>query len=201
MKKNKALRNLFLFNGIFCFAQALLGPLYAVFVRGINNQIIWVSFAWATGIISTTIFSYILSKNGDRFKNKNLLLLGFIIRGIAWFAFIFVNNIPALLLNMAILGLGEAVGTPAFNSIFAEHLDDGCHVAEYSDWAIVLNISIALGTIVGGIVVSKFGFNPIFIFMSILSLIALFGTYSKSTVYDLETSKAICPSGVHSELR
>lgn len=189
LRKNVALRNLFFYNGIFCFAQNLLGPLYAVFVQRIDNKIIWVSIAWATSLVSTTFFVYILSRVGDRFRDKNLLLAGFLIRSVAWFLFLFVNSIPALLGNMILVGLGEAVGTPAFNAIFAEHLDDGCHVAEYSDWSVVLNIMLAGGTVIGGLVVSRFGFKPIFVMMSLLSLFAFWGTYTKRTVYDLNLTR------------
>ena len=38
-----------------------------------------------------------------------------------------------LLVAQFLLGIGEAVGTPAFDVIFAEHLDKGKHINEYSD--------------------------------------------------------------------
>lgn len=184
MSNNKSLKLLFLYNSIFCFAGGLLGPLYAVFVEGIDDKIIWVSVSWATSLISTTLFVYILSKIGDRFNDKNLLLIGYVVRAIAWSLFLFVNSIPLLIFNMFLIGIGEAFGTPSFNAVFAEHLDDGQHIAEYSDWTLIANITIAASTIAGGIVVEKYGFQPLFVFMTILALISTIGLLTNGSVLD-----------------
>ena len=67
-----------------------------------------------------------------------------------------------------LLGFGEALGNPSFDAIFAKHLDKGVQVKEYSKWKILEKISGASGVLLGGLIVSNFGFTPIFILMSIL---------------------------------
>lgn len=104
---NKALKILFIYNGVFVLAGSLLGPLYAIYV--------------------------------EKFQ----------------------------------------LGTPAFEVIFAEHLDEGKHIADYSDWKLISNIMLALGTLIGGVIVSKFGFTPLFLLMSSLAVISFIGVILK----------------------
>ena len=84
--KNNALKILFLYNGIFVLADSMLGPLYAVFVSGMKGGILPISFSWSAYLVSTTIFTFFISKIGDRIKEKEYLLLaGFAIRSLVWF--------------------------------------------------------------------------------------------------------------------
>ena len=92
---------------------------------------------------------------------------------------IFVHDLIALVLVQILLGLGESVGTPAFNAIFAEHLDSNKHINEYSNWSLIANLTSAAGILVGGAIVNSFGFKALFLFMSALSLIAFFGILLK----------------------
>lgn len=177
---NKALKVLHLSNGIFVLAGSLLGPLYAIYVGGITNGVMPVSVAWATFLISATLFSYILSKVGDSIKeHEYLLMAGFILRGIAWLSYIFVPDFYFLLLVQFILGIGEALGTPAFDAIFSEHVHKGHQIYEYSEWKIVSNIALVIGTLLGGYIVQNYGFQILFLLMAFLSLISFFIVYFK----------------------
>lgn len=178
--KNSALKVLYLYNGIFCLAGSLLGPLYAVFVEKFHGGVLAISASWAAFIISATFFIYLLSKVGDRFKEKEYLLLaGFLVRAIVWFLFIFIGNIWSLVVLQIFLGLGEALGSPAFDAIFAEHLDKGQFIKEYANWKLVMNIALAAGTLTGGVIVAKFGFVPLFLTMSALSIVSFIGVLLK----------------------
>lgn len=60
-----ALKILFISNGIFVFADRLLGPLYAIFVEKFDTNILSVSFSWFIFMLSATLFTLIISKYGD----------------------------------------------------------------------------------------------------------------------------------------
>jgi MFS family permease len=177
---NLALRVLFLYNGIFVCAAAMLGPLYAIYVMKFVDGVTAVSVSWAAFLISTSVFTYIVARKGDEVKEKrNLLLAGYLIRIISWTMLIFVDNLAALVFVQILLGLGESVGTPAFNAIFAEHLDNNKYIKEYSSWSLIANLSSAAGILAGGAIVNSLGFKALFIFMSALSLIAFLGIIVK----------------------
>lgn len=178
--ENAALRVLYLYNGIFVGAAAMLGPLYAIYVMKFVDGLTAVSISWAAFLISTSIFTLIVSRKGDEVKEKRYLLLaGYMIRIISWFMLIFVHNLMALVFVQILLGLGESLGTPAFNAIFAEHLDNNKYIKEYSGWSLIANLSSAAGILAGGAIVNQFGFKALFLLMCALSLIAFFGILLK----------------------
>lgn len=178
--KNKALRTLFLYNGIFVAAAAMLGPLYAIYVVKFVDGVMAVSISWAAFLVSTSLFTYIVSRIGDQIKEKEYLLLaGYVLRIFSWILLIFVHNLATLVLVQVLLGLGEALGTPSFNAIFADHLDSNQFVREYSDWSLIANLTSAVGILAGGAIVNIYGFHALFVFMSFLSLVAFFGILLK----------------------
>jgi MFS family permease len=177
---NKALKTLFLYNGIFVGAAAMLGPLYAIYVVKFVDGVTAISVSWAAFLISTAIFTYVVSQKGDGAKEKEYLLLaGYVIRILSWISLIFVHNLVALVLVQILLGLGESLGTPSFNALFAGHLDKNKYVKEYSNWLLVANLSSAAGILAGGAVVNSFGFKTLFLFMAAFSLVAFLGILLK----------------------
>lgn len=177
MQINKSLKVLFVLNSIFVFAASLFGPLYAIYIQTIDNKIISVSLSWSVFMLSSTLFTYFVSRNGDKIKNqKYLLAFGFLIRSIGWLCYLFVSSLPGIIVVQIILGFGDALGTPSWGAIFAKHLDGKREIMDYSDWDIVSNLTVALATITGGVLVTYFGFNFLFILMGVLASISFVGT-------------------------
>lgn len=173
---NRTLRVVYLYNGVFVFGASLLGPLYAVFVATFDTSVMTVSLSWSAFLLSSFLFTLIVARVGDGLKRKRgLLLSGFFVRALVWGGYAFVGDIYSLIGLQILLGLGEALGTPAFNAIVAEHLDRGKHIANFAHWKLYSDLSVAFGTIAGGIVVVAAGFRSLFVMMSILALISFFG--------------------------
>ena len=187
-RTNHFLRTLFIYNGIFVFASGLIGPLYAVYVQKFDSKVSSISLSWGIFLISTTFFLFLLSRFGDQLKNKKALLMaGFAIRAISWVSYIFVGDLTGLILVQILLGIGEALGTPSFEALFAEHLDRGKHIMNYSEWKLIVNATSAIAVIFGGFFIDKFGFNYLFIFMSIMALISFWGVLVHRDSRELET--------------
>ena len=177
---NKALKILFFYNGLFVLAASLLGPLYALFVESYVDGVLAVSYSWAAFLISTTVFTVLVARLGDRVKEKEYFILaGFVLRATGWLLFIFVGALYQLILVQIIIGAGEALGTPGFNSVFADHLDNNMHVKEYSIWSLISNIASAIGVIIGGYIIKYFGFNVLFLIMTTLAIVSFFGILLK----------------------
>jgi MFS family permease len=178
--KNKALNTLFVYNGIFVFATSLLGPLYAVFVETIDSNIIYVSLSWSAFLASSTLCMLLMRNYVDRIVEREYLLMGgYLIRAIVWFTFPLITTIEVLILLQVLLGIGEALGTPAYDAIFAEHLESNKHVKNYTDWKLITNVVGAIAIIIGGLLVSEFGFAILFYLMGILASISFLGVYMK----------------------
>jgi MFS family permease len=181
---NKALRALYIYNGIFVLAGGLFGPLYAVYVQTFipnpDQSIIAVSFSWGIFLIASTLFTFIVSKFGDAIKETEYLLMaGFLLRALVWVLYIYVGSLTFLIILQILLGLGDALGSPSFNALTAKHVDRGYRVEEYADMGIIFNLSAGLATILGGLIVAKYGFSILFITMSLLALVSFIGILFK----------------------
>jgi MFS transporter, DHA1 family, multidrug resistance protein len=172
---NKSLGVLFFGNSLLVFASSLLGPLYAIFVNGIDAKVLSVSLSWFAFLASAIFFTYLVGRYGDKLKEKEYMLMGgYIIKAVVWLSFIFVSNIRDLIILQILLGISEALGNPSFDTIFAAHLEDGKHIANYSTWKMIEQTATALGTLIGGIIVTIFGFSPLFAIMSSTAAISFF---------------------------
>jgi len=172
--EKKPLRGLFLYNGIFVLAGSLLGPLYAVYVGKFKG--VSVSVSWAAFLFSVSVFTYLISRTGDRLgKKEYLLMAGFLVRAIAWMLFIFVDTLAALIALQILLGLGDALGGPSFDSLFASRIDQERAISQYSNWKLFSNVLTVTGTLAGGLIADKFGFQYLFLSMSALAMVSFFG--------------------------
>ncbi len=106
-------------------------------------------------------------------------MAGFLIRAACWIMYIFVADVFFLILLQVLLGLGDACGSPAFNSLIAQHLDKHQFIKEYADMNVIFNLCTALATIIGGALVTYFGFEYLFLLMAALALISFFGILLK----------------------
>jgi DHA1 family bicyclomycin/chloramphenicol resistance-like MFS transporter len=158
----------------------MLGPLYAVYVLKFVDGVTAVSVSWAAFLISTSFFTFIVAKKGDAIKEKEYLLLaGYLVRTISWIFMIFIHNLWMLVLVQICLGLGESLGTPSFNAIFAKHLERNKFIREYSNWSLVANLTSAVGVLIGGAIVNNYSFKVLFILMAIISAVPFLGILLK----------------------
>ncbi len=177
---NKPLKVLFTYNGIFVFASYLLGPLYAIFAKDVVKDAFSVSLTMSILLISTTIFTFIISKYGDRVKEKEYLLLGgYLVRAITWFFFAFAKNFQEIVVLQFFLGLGESLGNSAWSAMFAQHLDKNRYINEYATWQLITTILGAISILIGGLIVRNFGFSTLFFIMSIIATISFIGILIK----------------------
>lgn len=178
--QNGPLFTLFVFNGLFVFAASLLGPLYALYVESIDGSVLAVSVTWAVFFVTSFACTFVVSRVGDRLREKEgLLLAGYLIRAVAWSLFAFAGSLVHFILLQILLGLGEALGSPAFDAIFAEHLDDGRHVEEYAHWKLVVSGTTAAGSLLGGVIVNMLGFRWLFLIMAGLALAVFLAMYQR----------------------
>ena len=168
---NKALRIMLFTNALILIASAMLAPIYAIFVEKIGGDLLDASYASALYSLISGLGVYVMAKYSNKIKEKELVVVaGYIIIAIGFLAYLFVQNVWNLLFVQIIIGLGVALYSPPWDTIYSEHLSKTNETTQWGAWESVNHFTVALGSFIGGLVVSFFGFNALFILMSTLSL-------------------------------
>jgi len=175
-KLNKSLRVLIVVNTAMVFIVGMLTPFYAVFVQKIGGSIAFAGFSWAIFSIVAGILTFLFGQWQMKVKEQELLLaLGYFIRGIVFLSYAFMGGITQLILTQIFWGIGAALGTPAFDSIYSSHTNKEDSIVQWGQWEGIAAIATGLAAIVGGILIQTVGFLVFFIGMSFFSI--LLGIY------------------------
>ncbi|MBU0577305.1 MFS transporter [Patescibacteria group bacterium] len=170
---NKALRVLLATNALILIAGAMLGPIYALFVEEIGGSLLDASIAGALFALTAGIVTLVSGKLSDRVRHSELvMILGYVLMGSGFFLYQFVDSVMFLFAVQVLIGFGEAVYSPAFDKLYSVHLDKGKSGTEWGAWEGMNYFTTAFGALVGGLIVTRYGFNAIFIMMAALSYIS-----------------------------
>lgn len=171
---NKKLKILYITNGIFIVAGALLGPLYAIYVATFSVSVFMISLTWAVMLFTGLITFYLISKQAkdDESTNLNFIIWGYLISAVSWLLFAFTTNFYQLFFIQAILGVGLALGGPSWNSLVASHLDKGKHVHDFAEWSMVSKFIEFFSVLFGGLIIVTVGFDALFIAMFFIGVIS-----------------------------
>ncbi len=171
MNINSNIKFLLTTNGLILFSGALLGPIYALFVKEVGGDILDAGFAGAAFAFSAGLVSLLVGRYGDAIKNKGFILsLGYIIIAIGFFVYEWVDSMALLLTAQVIIGIGEALYSPMFDALYSENLDDGKFSSEWGMWECMNYWTSCAAAVIGALFVKEFGFQNLFLIMGILAL-------------------------------
>lgn len=174
MKKiffNRALRILLTTDGLVRLSNAMMGPIYALFVAKIHGSILDAGLTAGIFALTAGLATLVSGRFADKIReNELIIVLGYSLIAAGYFLYLFVNSISLLFLVQVIIGLGEAVYVPAFDAVYSKHLDSKRFGRQWGAWEAMNYLVYALGAISGGILVEFFGFTVIFLIMMILCL-------------------------------
>lgn len=155
----------------------MMGPLFAVFVEKVGGDILDITCAWATYLVITGLFYIIVGKllNNKDYKEK-VMIFGYALNAIFTFGYILVDSPFSLFLVQAGLGIAEAIGTPAWDALYAKNLDE--NLDSYA-WGLSTGQSqivtgVAFG--IGGLITHFISFHALFITMGLIQIVAAFVT-------------------------
>ncbi|MDO8570335.1 MAG: MFS transporter [Candidatus Daviesbacteria bacterium] len=175
---NRALRILLISNAMVLIAGAMLGPIYALFVEQTGGDLLDASLAGSVFAFAAGITVLLSGKYADKIKQKNIIvIIGYIIMGIGFLLYTMVNSMQTLLLVQIVIGFGGAIYNPSFDALYSESLDQGKNATEWGAWEAINYFSIAVGAIIGGFIVTNFGFTPLFVVMSLLCFLSALYLY------------------------
>lgn len=175
---NKALRILLSTNAMILVAGAMIGPIYAIYIEKIGGDLLDASFAGAIFALAAGLTSLISGKYSDKIKeNEIVVVLGYAIIGLGFGLYTFVNSVAFLFIVQIIIGFGNAIYAPAFDAVYSKHIDGRKAGTQWGAWESLNYFTAAVGAIIGGAIVTVFGFQAIFIIMAAMCLGSAFFIY------------------------
>lgn len=166
-------RILLLGANIWYFGEGMLGPLFAIFAEKVGGDILDITWAWASYLVVTGVV-YIVAghfMNGRDIKEK-VMVVGYLLNALLTFCYIFVHNPLQLFLVQAGLGVAEAIGTPAWDTLYAKNLP--AEVDSYA-WGLSTGqsqIVTGIAFAIGGIITEYLSFEALFVTMGCIQLVA-----------------------------
>lgn len=147
----------------------MLGPIYALFVEKIGGDLMDASMAGGIFAFAAGITTLVSGKYSDKVKENELIVVaGYAIMGVGFLLYTFVDSIFFLFAVQIVIGLGEAIYSPAFDAVYSKHLDGHKSGRQWGAWESMNYFTAAVGAVVGGSIVTVFGFQALFVFMAAL---------------------------------
>lgn len=163
----RALSILILVSGLYYFADALLLPIYAIFVEDIGGDVQTAANAYAIFWLVAGFLTFAAGKFEDKMKESELSIAmsQFIIA--AGFMLYYITTTPRMLyVVMVVLGIGNAIYWPAFHSVYSKHVDGKRANLQWGLYDGLSYIIPAGGAALGGYLVNLYGFDFIFLLMA-----------------------------------
>ena len=175
IRTNKALLSLLLSNSLVLISLGMLVPIYALFVEQVGGGALSAgltagALAFASGL-SALLTGRVIDKF-DRHKTKYFLVLGWALIGVSCLLYPLVHNVAALFAVQIFAGFVKTISAPAFDTLYARHLDTTSAGQEYGIWEASFFVTAGIGSVLGGLVVTQFGFNGVFVTMACLAFVA-----------------------------
>ncbi len=176
---NKVIQVLLFFLFVSNAAGGLLEPLFAVFVIKslLGATIKTVGFAIAISAVAKSIIQIPLARRIDSRRGERddfyVMVAGAIAAVLYPLGLLFVHFTWQLYLLSILNGAGTAFFMAAYYSLFSHHVDRNSLAFEWSLFSVGgLTLSMAVGSVVGGILADAVGFQGTFVFSAVFNLAA-----------------------------
>lgn len=169
IKINRGLRILLFAEGLSLLAAAMFGPIQALYVERIGGDLLDASYAGAVFAFAAGVTTLIAGKYADRNEHpKNIIIMGYILMGIGFLLLIAVSTVWQLLFVQLLIGIAAPLYAPAYNAVYARHVNPEKAGFEWGLWDATDYFMAAAGAVIGGLIAHYYGFNAIFVIMGLL---------------------------------
>ncbi|MDH5597380.1 MAG: MFS transporter, partial [Candidatus Peregrinibacteria bacterium] len=107
--------------------------------------------------------------------SDQIIVFGYLMMATGFFLLQFIGSVYQLFAIQMLIGIGEAIYSPAFDKLYSDHLTPTKSGTEWGAWESMYYFTTAFGAFLGGLVVTNFGFSVLFAAMAMLC--ALSGGY------------------------
>ncbi len=137
-------------------------------LSGAQLGVLLSSFFWTYGL-----FQILSGWLVDRFHVGWIMAAGFFLWSAATSVTGLVHGFTALLLVRVVLGIGESVAYPSYSKIFSKYIPESQRGFANAAISSGLACGPAFGMLLGGTLMSRFGWRPFFIVLGLVSLLWL----------------------------
>ena len=142
------------------FSEGIILPIYAIFVQKIGGDVLDAGLAMGIFLISQGVFSILFHKIIRSDKKRILFMsIGWFIWVLGIASYLIISNVWMLFLTQILTSLGNAIADPIFDQELAHHTDKKNEEFEWGFFEGSANLVSGVAAILGGLVVSAWGFN------------------------------------------
>lgn len=173
MRLNKTIITLIFADLLLYFGWGFVTPIYALFVvtqiKGGTLEMVGLLFAvfWLTkSFVQPFLANFLDIKKGER-DDFQVLVFGMIINSLAPLAYYFATSLVHVFVLEVIRGIAMACVVPSWMGIFSRNINKDWYAFSWSVYSTATGIAIAFSAALGGIIAGIFGFETLFIIVSI----------------------------------
>lgn len=142
------------------FAEGIILPIYAIFVQKIGGDILDAGYAMGLFLITTGILTALVHRTTWSPRARIFLMVfGWAVWLVGIGSYLFISNIWTLFLAQILSATGDAIADPVFEVELVDHTDEELKEYEWGLFDGSKDIVDGIAAILGGIVVSAFGFR------------------------------------------
>ncbi|PIP73254.1 MAG: hypothetical protein COW88_02580 [Candidatus Lloydbacteria bacterium CG22_combo_CG10-13_8_21_14_all_47_15] len=175
---NKVVKVLILSDFFLLSAWGLISPILAIFVieniQGGNAEVVGIAIGiyWILkSIVQFPIGKFLDRNHGER-DDYYFLIFGTFLAGLVPLGFLVVSLPWHIYVLQAVHAFAMAMAIPSWGGIFVRHIDKGKEAMTWGLDSSSIGIGAGIAGIIGGFVAEVFGFTPLFITVSALSIVA-----------------------------
>lgn len=156
------------------FSEAVILPIYAVFVQGIGGDLLDASGAMAVFLITQGLFTIVTHRISWIHQYRiPVMICGWALWVFGIAMYLTVSNVATLFMTQVFIALGAAIADPIFDEELSRHMD---HKNEEFEWGFFegsQSIIQGVAALVGGLIVSFFSFKILIYVMVATATISL----------------------------
>lgn len=188
---NKVVRVLTISDVLMISGFGLIAPIFAIFINdSIRGGTIEVAgIASAVYLIVKSIGQIPAASLVDKIKGEKddfwAMLIGSLVISVVPLCYLLISTPFQLYVVQFFYGLAAAIIFPAWMAIFTRHIDKQREGIEWGVYQTLVDIGSAVTASLGGFIAFRYGFDNLFILVSILSFVGSFylvGVYHKMRV-------------------
>lgn len=178
LKLNKIIKYLIYSDLVFYTGWGLISPIFAIFIINsiTGGSMLVIGIAAAISLISRSLLRVPFGVYADKSQKKAYMFMfwGLLVSALIPFGYIFSSEPWHIYILQGILGAALALSTAGWTGIFARYMDRKKESTEWGIDAVAVGVGPGIAAAVGGLAVTYFSFNLVFIAVAVMGLIGAF---------------------------